>query len=344
MNTKIIILLLIVSVIFIIYTNYRKLEIESKILEFEILEDKNIKKRITEHFSNLPKILFTTDTNFYKNNNYLPTMNQINRKSRNFESYQHALHMCLQAFQNISKSEKNNTRKLLFSILEKTSIISPRYNKYLQYWIPKVKIAKQQSWLEGGMPHTHQNIIVLNPSWFNNPRRSTFIHELTHVDQRLKPDIYPKLYQKWRFIHYPKGIHTIKGLENKVILSRHNPDGLDLNWIWKTPNNNYYWFSAEFLRGEQLSLSDVEYLAYQLERDIDGNYFYLNKLPIPLKDWKVFQEYFKINNNHYHPNEIAAQYSEFYLEENLDKNNNIKIDCEGYNIYKDFMNIMINNY
>lgn len=347
MNTKVIILLLIVSIAFIVYTNYKRIEIESKVDELEIEQDKNIEKRINEHFSNLPKISFTTNTSFYQKTNYLTSMNQINKKSRNFESHQHSLEMCTQAFQSITNIEKSNTRKLVFSLLEKTSIKSPKYNKYLQYWIPKIKIAKQQPWLEGGMPHTHQNIIILNPSWFQNPRKSTFIHELTHVDQRLNPKLYPQMYQKWGFIHYPKGIHTIKGLENKVVLSRHNPDGLDLNWIWQTPNNTYYWITAEFIRGDQVTLTDVNYLAYQLERDVSNNFYYLNKLPIPLKQWKVFKDYFQISNNHYHPNEIAAQYSEFYLEEKLgDTNiiNNSSKDCQGYKIYKEFMSKILTNY
>lgn len=347
MNTKLLVSLLLLSIGFIIFTNYRKLEIQTKVSKVEIELDTNIDQRIQENFSNLPEINFTTDSNFYQNTTYLSTMNQVNRKARNFESPNHALQMCVQAYQTIPKSEKNNAQKLVFQLLEKTSIASPNYNKYLKHWLTKIKIAKQKNWLEAGMPHTHLDIVILNPNWFQIPRRSTLVHEMTHVHQRLNPNDYLPLFEKWGFIYYPRGINTIKGLEDKFILSRHNPDGIDLNWIWKTPKNTYYWITAQFIRGDQISLTDVEYLAYQLETDSYGNYFYLNKIPIPLKQWKLFQDYFQIGNNHYHPNEIAAQYAEFYLEEHLGDTGNINKSVKttpGYQIYTEFMNELITRY
>ena len=49
---------------------------------------------------------------------------------------------------------------------------------------------------------------------------------------------------------------------------------------------------------------------------------------------KLFQNYFQISNN-YHPNEIAAQYAEFYLEEHLGDTGNINKSVKntpGYQI------------
>lgn len=339
MKTNILLFLLILSVIFVIYTNYKKIEIGAKVEEKEIELGKNIKTRLQEHFSNFPKINFTENTNFYKSTNYLPTMSPINLKARGFESVNHAIQKCVNGFQKISKDDEVKTQQLIFTLLENSSVKSKKFNKYLQYWIPKIKIAKQKNWLESGMPHTHTNIIILNPSWFINPRKSTFIHELTHVHQRLKPDDFKDLFKNWGFIYYSKGIHTIKGLEDKPIISRHNPDGLDLNWIWKTPNLNYYWISAQFIRSDNITLTDVEYIAYQLEHDGNGNYFYLNKIPIQIKTWNEFQRYFKINNNHYHPNEIAAQYAEYYQDDQL--SNTESNYGKGYQIYFNHMNNLL---
>ena len=70
------------------------------------------------------------------------------------------------------------------------------------------------------------------------------------------------------FFYYQKGIFTIKGLEDKFLLSRHNPDGMDLNWVWKTPKGELFWISAgEYIKANHLTLLDVEYLGYSLEKD-----------------------------------------------------------------------------
>ena len=83
MNTKLLVSLLLLSVGFIIFTNYKKLELQSKVSNAEIELDTNIEQRIQENFSNLPEISFTTDSSFYQNTTYLSTMNQVNRKARN---------------------------------------------------------------------------------------------------------------------------------------------------------------------------------------------------------------------------------------------------------------------
>ena len=67
MNTLLLSLLFFIAIGFIVITNYRKLELESKVEEIEIKLDTNIENRIQENFSNLPKLNFTTDSNFYKN-------------------------------------------------------------------------------------------------------------------------------------------------------------------------------------------------------------------------------------------------------------------------------------
>ena len=72
-------------------------------------------------------------------------MNQVNRK---VETLNHLimLYKCvLKIYQTIPKSEKDKTQKLVFQLLEKTSIASPNYNKYLKYWISKIKIVNKRN-------------------------------------------------------------------------------------------------------------------------------------------------------------------------------------------------------
>lgn len=336
LDIKYLILLLVISLIFIIYTNYQCVKIGSKIETLQIELDQNIEGRMLEGFANLPEITFTDDTSFFASEDYLPKMNQVNLKARKLDNHSHALSKYRNSFQKIPDAQKKDTQKFIFQLMEKTSLKCPNMNKYLQYWMPKIKIAKQQPWLEAGMPHTHNTTIVLNPGWFDSPRQHTFIHELTHVHQRQKPQDFEELYRKWGFFYYQKGIFTIKGLEDKFLLSRHNPDGMDLNWVWKTPKGELFWISAEYIKADHLTLLDVEYLGYSLEKDPEGNCYYLNKTPISLSKHQEFRNYFQIHNNHYHPNEISANYSEKYLEDKL-KGGDKQLNCKGYQIYYQHM-------
>ncbi len=185
--------------------------------------------------------------------------------------------------------------------------------------------------------------------WYKNPNTSTLVHELFHVHQRHNPKDFEKLYRDLGFEYYNKDVHTIKGLEQAVDMSRHNPDGLDLNWIW-CPRNlykasddmSYFFITAKYPTIENPSLTNVEYVAYPLDRDNSGTYYKITSMnPIPLSKLEVFQRHFGITNNHYHPNEIVAQYAEYYLEDSsVDKNyiEKTKRTESGYKIFIYWMN------
>lgn len=330
------ILLLVVAIVFIIYTNYRCLDISAKIENLQIELDQNVEGRMLEGFANLPEIVFTSDTSFFEKEDYLSKMSQVNLKARKIDSYSQAVRKYKNAFQVIPSDEKSTVQKFIFQLMEKTSVKCPSMNKYLQLWMPKIKISKHQPWLEGGMPHTHNTTIVFNTNWFTSPRQNTFIHELTHIHQRQKPNDFEPLFRSWGFFYYKKGIFTIKGLEDKYLLSRHNPDGMDLNWVWKTPKGELFWISAEFIKVDHLDLSDVEYLGYSLQQDQDGNCYYLNKNPVRLSKHKEFNNYFQITNNHYHPNEISANYAEYFLQDKLNGDSR-HLTCLGYQKYFQYM-------
>jgi hypothetical protein len=180
-----------------------------------------------------------------------------------------------------------------------------------------VKIAKGTQALEGGMPHTHANIIIMNAEWFKHPQFSTFIHELVHINQREYPDKYRKLFTdlNFRFV-------KIQGFDDVMLRSRHNPDTFDpeifdsdlginkKDWIWYcSDNKRFYWLGAVFRSITPESLNDVEYLAYELSPSIEPEVFFYNGgIPISLSKFTEFNKYFAgISNNHYHPNEITAE-------------------------------------
>jgi hypothetical protein len=219
---------------------------------------------------------------------------------------------------------------------------------YLDYWLSHIMIAKASSWLESGMPHTHDKIIVLDPSWFSSFRLGTFIHELSHVHQRKYPDNWYKLLAQWGFMHYDFNLEGTSGLEDILIRNRTNPDGLDIHWVWQSPSSNkYYWIGAVFQSISPTSLiTGIEYNAYPLTQDSSGRFIYLSSsTPIPLKSFTDFQNYFRIDQNNYHPNEIISQYMEYYLEDVKNKNEERQKSIPAYGIFYPYLeNVIFGQY
>lgn len=219
---------------------------------------------------------------------------------------------------------------------------------YFDYWLSRIMIAKASPWLESGMPHTHDKIIVLDPSWFSSFRLSTFIHELSHVHQRKYPEDWYKLLSQWGFMHYDFNLEGANGLEDVLIRNRTNPDGLDIHWVWQSPSSNkFYWIGAVFQSISPSSLtSGIEYNAYPLIQDNSGKFVYLHSSShIPLKSFSDFQNYFGINQNNYHPNEIISQYMEYYLEDVKNKNDERMKSIPAYGIFYPYLeNVILGKY
>jgi len=88
-------------------------------------------------------------------------------------------------------------------------------------------------------------------------------------------------------------------------------------------------------------------VALTLDRDKEGNFYYLKQNPTPLSNLKEFITFFGENPNNYHPNEMTAKFAEWYLEDILrekDSNRTEYNKYEGYKIYKKYFENMINNY
>lgn len=120
-------------------------------------------------------------------------------------------------------------------------------------------------------------------------------------------------------------------------MNRLNPDGMKLDWIWNI-NNKYYLIGALFDSEKPNSLLSVSYKLKELNKTDNNIFNYAsnninNNVGISLTSSDLFIDYFGITNNHYHPNEIAAQYMEYYFSDILG-DTSLGNEYEGYNIFK----------
>lgn len=312
-------------------------------------------KELNERMEKIDSIHFATkDYSFdiFTNSNYLENMNIINIKARNLKKDNYKKKYLEDSLSDISDNEKEAFNWLVESILKGLDKESPLYkfiNKlvYSENSRFTVYFAKSKPWLEYNMPHTHKNIVILNNDWYSDlvlkykdnieksaiiNEGSTLIHELLHVQQRINIKKFDRLFHNMGFIK-AKYIHNVMDLSMR---NRCNPDGIDFNWVWfDKENNKYYLFGAIFNSENPKNLIDVSYQIVELQK-LDNRIFSYssnsNNNYNTLTANESFNNYFGITNNHYHPNEIASQYLEYYLEEELYGEN--YLDVPGYTIFK----------
>lgn len=356
MNWFIIIFCLIAICLFVITYYLRLKRAHNKELEnFENLDNANnavdgLKKQLAKHNITIvfKNALDARQLIYNKSNTeYLQNMNQPNLLARGCTSKDELYNKYLDGFDDITDTER---KRITLFILDLLDNIKPRdlaYYKYVCYWISRISIAKAKPWLEAGMPHTLESTIIMDADWFVKPRKTTFIHEITHINQRITPFEFEDLYKDLGYIYYSKGIENIKGMNPVIALNRNNPDGLSPNWLWidKT-NNNTWWIGAIFQTIIPSKLTDVNNVALKLERDNDGNtLYYLKQQPTILESLTEFNTFFGNNPNNYHPNEMSAKFNEIYLEYVLGIAGKEKYDkYPGFNIYKKHFEKIINSY
>ena len=168
---------------------------------------------------------------------------------------------------------------------------------------------KVNSDIEGGMPHTIENCIVISTKFLkyldslimsNNKNQligdicTTLIHEHIHVYQRREYSIFKELYTKyWNF-----SLCNYK-LKNKYLKNqRINPDGYD-DWCFNDNNKNFFSFVS--LKDNSVHLNDVETLAIPI-RNNKIIYEDINKI----SERKEYNKFFCNVSQNYHPNEISA--------------------------------------
>lgn len=268
-------------------------------------------------------------------NTYLSKFNQPNIQARGFDTMAEMVRSYNKALIPITDKEKYNTSLKINKYID---LLNNNHKKYIKSCLPKIQICKGAKWLEAGMPHTHDNCIIMRPDWFDSQfMESTFIHELIHVIQRKYPSKWNELYNAWGFMQATE----LTGLESYLNINRINPDGMDINWIWYSVNENkYYWIGAVYKSISPSSLMDINYLAIPIIKVSSENTFkYIGTTPNKLNMFHEFKNYFGIDQNHYHPNEIAAQFAEYYFS-----NNNNNITHPGYKVFDKWMtNFILNN-
>lgn len=282
------------------------------------------------------------------NNTYLSIFNQPNIQARGFDTRAELIRTYNKCLIPITDNEKKTTWTRICNFIE--SLRDIRQKKYIYSWLDKIQIAKGATWLESGMPHTHDNCIIMRPDWFGAHFKSnTFIHELIHVIQRKGINIqWDKLYNEWHFIQATK----LSGLESYLNLNRTNPDGISTNWVWQSPvDDKYYWIAAVYKSVTPNTLTDVNYLAIPITKTSRENTFkYTGITPKQLSKFSEFLDYFGLImlENHYHPNEIASQFAEYYFsadtntdtDTNTDKNIHMQ-KYPGYVIFSKWLDQLL---
>jgi hypothetical protein len=235
--------------------------------------------------------------------------------------------------------ELTDNEKKIFTKFYSDIVESIPIKKRHHLLIPNIKVVKF-SGIENDFPHTHSDIIFLNKDFFNElnnydslqnknhlSKSKTLIHEILHIKQRQNPTLYDSLFNQWGFQSI--SLEYMKQKISNDILSRIriNPDELpDYRfWVWKQKTIPLVVYSSL----KVTNINDVKYLAIDWNKPDNQN---------SLQNDSEYNEYFKINVNNYHPNEILAEYySIYYLEITSQNDNNINmINSKGYEIFKQF--------
>lgn len=284
----------------------------------------------------------------YTNDNYISKFNKINIEARNFNSKNELeIFYKNESFINITEKEEKAFRFMILKLLEKINN-KILYNFIVNYLL-KITIIKSSNELEYGMPHTLKKNIIFPQSLFDNivnkynlnlvsslleNEALTFLHELMHIHQRYNKEKYLDLFKKWGF----EKAMFIHNYENIKYRNRRNPDGLNLDWVWNT-NNKYYIINAIFNK-KPSSLGDVSYIAKYITKNDNKIFSNNNDILIKLHNFDNFNDFFGITNNHYHPNEIASQYFEDYINIYYLKNEE-NIHNKGFQYFKQKINYIL---
>lgn len=257
---------------------------------------------------------------------YFNNFNQENYIARGVNNKSEAINKYSLALTNISKIQAD---RIILTISEFYNSHKDKFShKYFKTNI-KFKIIKITNDFDGGYPQTHSNYMLMPSSWFNNPSPYTFIHEYCHIIQRNNQLQHNSLYEKWGFEQYNINNINENNFDDIISRNRINPDGLDINWIWRNPFNQehkYYWIGAVFNSHNPTSLADVSYKWYELQYVMDNNInngiktlIYTGRNGL-ITEFNDFINYFGVSNNNYHPNEIFAELVANYFMNKVDTN------------------------
>ena len=247
--------------------------------------------------------------------NYFIKMKKKESIIRNCDKYDCISYYCnhIQLFTNIEKLEINSCVLYIKNYYYK---YYPNLNRLPWNFI---KVSNQ---IEGGMPHTIYNTIILPQNFIDKLHTSIqnknintiinyfckiLIHEHIHIYQKLYPTRFKELYtQYWNFIPYPK----LKLPNNILKKQRINPDGYD-KWIYQL-NDNILLYPDVILRDNPKNLDDVEKIGILINKK-NNKIIKIKKL----NQINQFNYFFCNVSQNYHPHEISAiVISEYIINKN----------------------------
>lgn len=189
-------------------------------------------------------------------------------------------------------------KKILRYYVKYINKLCKKYNKISQNW----NFIKISYIIDNSMPFTLDKYIFLSDKFLESMLISktlkinfldTLIHEKIHIIQRFNQNLFNKFY-----INNLNIIYSDKLQITDYWKKRHykNPDGLDVNWIYK--NNNNYYLPLLVMNDNNKNL--LEEIIIELDSNLKTTKNYTN-----IKEFILFKN---IPNNImvYHPNESVA--------------------------------------
>lgn len=169
-----------------------------------------------------------------------------------------------------------------------------KYNKIINDW----RFIKISNKIDKGMPFTVDKYIFLCDELLNNFDKNkinkgfidTLIHEKIHIIQRFDQKKFNEFYKNNLNILYNNDLFITEYWKKKHLK---NPDGLDINWIYKY-NNSYYLPLLIFQN------DNVEQVIIKLNKKLQTTKDFVNIRKFPLFNNIPY------NISPYHPNELAA--------------------------------------
>lgn len=203
--------------------------------------------------------------------------------------------------------------------------LQPLIHDYPRYARQPWRFVKVADHIEGGLPHTRDDFIVLSEfaakSLFDLKRRypaeqallragSLLVHEQAHVLQRLEPKRFERLYASTFGYRRVAPIPLPNDLSSSQVA---NPDGMSCCWLFPCGRGLIWPFLVFAGRdGLRRMPDDFRMLAvsvsplaggteYRVERDADGRSRVEELMRV-----REYVEAFPLTQNFYHPNETAA--------------------------------------